>query len=390
MPRLERWPGSHSLGEIGSDSALEVLRNLLIDPIQQVRLSTLATLAKLAKTGPKPLREKAREILASAIRWDLSEASVPKSENEIEPQSLAGASKVEDAASGQIRITPDGEIVTADQVQEPVPDDGDPNSNVIESHFPKSTLEAIQAPVTDLSEETDTPLSQDELAYLSESNKGHRRRRVAVDGPNDTSMDIRLIALRVAADCPGRAIDRALASVIGNANATLRAAAFAAIAQRSETSPLSTDFIDPLLQALGDPDPFIRGYASQAVARQHPDAATHLSALLGDADAIVRSQALKAVAASTPGRAIAGFRDPSALVRKSALDSVLANGTVEDLEDGLRLCLEEGFTDCLVEARKRSDAAQDVLISVLGEENTPARQTRAALEALSSVAPSAR
>ena len=133
--------------------------------------------------------------------------------------------------------------------------------------------------------------------------------------------------------------------------------------------------------------PLIRTNTSSKFHRARLTAADHLSALLDDPDAIVRSVALKSVAASVPAKAVAGFRDDSALVRRSALESVLEHGNIADLEEGLRICLEAGWTDSLAEASKRSTEARSILISVLGEESLPRRQTRAALEAISSTSP---
>ena len=196
-----------------------------------------------------------------------------------------------------------------------------------------------------------------------------------------------MVALRIAADCPGYEIEQALAGALSGAEPGIRVAAFEAIAQRSENTPLSADLIAKLTNALGDPDPRVRGYASRALMRGSINAADHLSALLDDPDAIVRSVALKSVAASVPAKAVAGFRDDSALVRRSALESVLEHGNIADLEEGLRICLEAGWTDSLAEASKRSTEARSILISVLGEESLPRRQTRAALEAISSISP---
>ena len=134
--------------------------------------------------------------------------------------------------------------------------------------------------------------------------------------------------------------------------------------------------------ALGDPDPRVRGYASLAVVRDSSNAADHLSGLLDDPDAIVRAAALKSVAATAPDKAVAGFRDGSALVRRSALESVLEHGNIAELEEGLRICLDEGWTDSLAEASKRSPEAHSILISILAGENMTRRQTHSALDAL--------
>ena len=107
---------------------------------------------------------------------------------------------------------------------------------------------------------------------------------------------------------------------------------FEAMVRRSESIALSAESVACMSDGLADPDPLIRGFASQAIARSAPDAADRLAALLEDPDAIVRAIALKSVAASAPERAMAGFHDESELVRRSALDSVLMHANMGDLE----------------------------------------------------------
>ena len=103
----------------------------------------------------------------------------------------------------------------------------------------------------------------------------------------------------------------------------------------------------------------------------------------------MRSVALQSVAASAPDKAVAGFRDASAHVRRSALESVLEHGNIADLEEGLRICLDEGRIDSLAEASKRSIEARSILISSLAGENKTRRQTHSALEALAAAGPPA-
>ena len=387
-PQEVRIAALRSLGTIGAENSIETLRNAATDPIRQVRTSALAALAELAKQGPEPLCSEAQDVLVGAIRADLTGADAPLAiAAEAEKVSFIDASKVEDAAPRGIRITPDGEIVSMEDLPDHLNDQDDIGSNVIEGQFPQSTLRAIQTQQTALSWAADAPLSDDEPAQPSTSKPEGRRRRVAVDGPDDTSNDLRLVALRIAADCPGYEIEQALAGALSEEMPDVRVAAFEAMAQRSEKTPLSSDVISKLTNALDDPDPHIRGYASRAVAMGSNNAADHLAACLDDPDAIVRAIALKTVAASAPDVTMAGFRDDSALVRRSALESVLEFGNTSNLKEGLRICLEEGRIDSLAEAIKRSTEARSILISILAGENMTRRQTHSALEALAAAGP---
>lgn len=382
-PQEVRIAALRSLGAIGAGKSIETLRNATTDLTRQVRTSALAALAELAKESPEPLCSEAQDVLVGVIRGDFTGTDAPPAiAAEAEDVSLIEASKVEDAAPRGIHITPDGEIVSTEDLTGHHNDQGDPGSNVIEGHFPQSTLRAIQTQQTALSQAVDTSLSDDELAHPSTSRTEGRRRRIAVDGPDDTSTDLRLVALRIAADCPGHEIEQALAGALSEEKPGIRVAAFEAMAQRSENTLLSSDLILKLTNALGDPDPHIRGYASRAVAMGSTNAADHLVAYLDDPDAIVRAIALKTVAASAPDMTMAGFRDDSALVRRSALESVLEYGNMTDLEKGLRICLEEGRIDSLAEASKRSSDVRNFLTSILAGENSTRRQTHSALEAL--------
>lgn len=388
-PQEVRISALRSLGAIDSENSIETLRVAIADPIRQVRATALANLVELAKSGPEQRHAAARDILVSAIRGDVLGAIAPTASEEAGQVPFIGASKVEDVNPHGIRITRDGEIVSADDDADNANDPGGRADNVIEGHFPRSTLQAIQTPHSAHSQVTDSPLADDEPAKTATNSPKGRRRRVAVDGPDDIGADLRLVALRIAAACPGQEIEQALGGALGEDEDTVRVAAFEAMSRRSETIALSAESIACLCDGLADPDPRIRGFASQALERCSPDAADHLLALLEDPDAIVRAIALKSVAALAPEKAMTGFHDESGLVRRAALESVLGHGNLADLESGLRICVRKGWTDSLAEASKRSPEARTLMTSILTKENTTRRQTLSALEALAAAGCSA-
>jgi HEAT repeat protein len=382
-PQEVRIAALRSLSGFASDKAIETLRNAATDPARQVRTSALACLAELSKSVHEPLHRAASDVLIGAIRGDLLEAHTKTLSRDPEQEAFSGAARVEDGASRRITISRDGEIVPADDLPHPVRDEGGSGSNLIEGQFPRSTLAAVQAQATTPSGMTNAPNLSD-VARQSGSKAGSRRRRVAVDGPDDIGTDLRLIALGVAADCPGRGIEQALAEALDTGKQPLRVAAFGAVAQRSQNISLSPNLVSMLARALADPDPVIRGHASRAVGNCSPNAADQLAELLDDPDAIVRSVALKAAAPSAPDRVLAGLRDTSPLVRSAALEAVLDSGNATELEQAMRICLEENWTDSLAKARKRSAEAHRILLSALSAENLGRRQTQVALEAIAS------
>ena len=375
-----------SLAALASEQTLETLSAAVVDPVRQVRLAALAALAELARAGSPAESVSAREILVRALRGELLRAELTVSEPAGDEGPSVGASKAEEADARPIAITPDGEIVPAGELRETAPDEGQAPGDETEDSFPRSTLASIQAPATALSAANDAPLTADELAHLSDSEGSVRRRRVAVEGPEDIGTDIRLVAQSIAADCPGIEIEAALVETAEAAPPDLRAAAHAALARRAEKIRLAPDHVARLIRGLADSDPVVRGQAAQAVAKGAPDAADHLAALLGDADPVVRSVAVRAVAATRPESAVAGLRDDAPAVRRSALEALLAQGRDDHLDAGLRTCLEAGWRDSLAVACRESKNARHMLMTLLDEHRTDWQRVLVILEALAQTA----
>ncbi len=370
-PQEVRIAALRSLGAFDSEKTIATLQQAVIDPARQVRATALAALVELVKAGAEAHGPIARDILIDAIRGGITVTSGSNPPTTQEQSSLLDASKVEEGQTGQIRISSEGEIVPVENLTD----------NVTEGQFPTSTLEAIGAlaPVPSLT--TDAPDRSDQMPHS-------RRSRVAVDGPDDIAPDIQELALRIAADCPGVEIEQALAEVLDTKNSSLRAVAVEAIAKRSEKTALSAEMNAKLADALGDPDPLIRGHVARAVMASDLDVESCFAALFNDSDAIVRSIALEAVATSAPDKAIPVFRDSSARVRRSALEIVLNHGNMAQLEEALGICLELDWTDTLTEACTRSVDAHNFLLSFLAGQDISRRQTQSALVAIAAGSPS--
>ena len=358
--------------------SIEALRQCAIDRMRQVRLVAIASLADLSKGGEGDLQSIARDALVAALRGDLLATNPAPAGDLSSSDDELGASKVEGGAGGRITISRDGEILSpaADGPQ----DDGEalPGDNVIQGVFPRSTLDAIQSSATLTREETD-PEPDDERRDPSEAPRKGKRRRVAVDGPDDVAGDIPLIALRVAADCPGAEVDAALRDAFLSADQR-RPVAAEAIARRSEVLALSSALLSHVTAALEDEDPVVRGHAAAAVLRSASDAADRLRPLLDDPDAVIRALALRAV--STAEAARAGLADSSLLVRRAALDILLKDAEETELNRGLATALSGGWSDSLADACGRSAAARRHLLGVLGAEAVERRAALVALEAL--------
>lgn len=410
-PLEPRIAALRSLGRIESEAALDVLRTAIIDPLRQIRMAALAAIAERATSQTDVDRSVATAVLAAAMQGQMlspddEAATQPGGPFQADGSSVA-MSKTEGDRSPRIRISPDGEIIsnTEDEVTE-VAVTGSAKS------FPKSTLDAIQVisqnPNEDVSNEDDDtaessaqpglesgPASEDEFVDIppeaADFNKKSRRRRVSVDGPDNFAADIQLVATIMAGTCPGSEVEAALAVVATSNDAELRTVAFEAIAKRAETLPISAELLLQLTTALAQEDPVIRGHAARAIAGSDADVSREvLSPYLDDPDPIVRSIALQSVVALRPEKANRGLRDESAIVRRAALEGLLGHGDGNDLERGLRICLEHNRIDSLSEACRSDGTAFGRLVDILedhtlnGSQSLSRNQLQTLLEALAS------
>ena len=360
-----------ALGKVGSSDVLETLLPLCADRVRQLRAAALSALAETATAGDDQSKPAAAGFLAGAIRGALTYESSALSETEPgpEPGSSAdlGVSKAEQDGPTHLHITPDGEIV---QTEEPPDSKG----------FPKSTLESIET-----LPRGDTPAgvaSDDGSDRSRPSRQAGKRRRVAVDGPSKFGRDIRLVALRVAAGCPGAEIEDAIVESLEDDNLEIRRAAFAALAERCENGTGGVNRTLIFGATLSDSDAFLRSDAARVISATQRNAPEQLTSCLGDSDPTVRSIALKCVASETPSLAIDGLEDRSSLVRSTALDAVLEQGSEKEIEIAIRTCLQQSWTHGLSRATMQSAAAWEMLQSLLADRSIPSHEARTGLQAL--------
>ena len=388
-----------ALKDLPMDAVVTVLQSCVTDSTRQIRAAALASLAVLSKSGEETLAQSARAALVSAISGDYA---TEESRNPLPPvgeETNLEASKVEDMAARRLTISRDGEILSEEEVQaqrargeaiEKAVESGElesredlenDSSNVIDVAFPKSTLAAIQTIATDSGDRIVSPRSGD--APNAPAGKGGKaKRRVPVDGPDNFALDLRLVALRVAASCPGDDIEAAFCQAAETGVLALRIAAYATLVQRAEVLPLSERLVPVLIKGLRDENPLIRGYAVQAIGTCAPQGQKELEALLGDPDALVRATALRVVAALPDGQVFAALRDESSFVRQVALERVIAQGMPEDLTQTISILLTEGLSSDLAEACRQSSAARTLLVTALAAEDLARKEILAGLEAI--------
>ncbi len=378
-----------SLAETGTPEAVATLRAAAVDAVRQVRLAALAAAAALTRAVAGDARGPARDLLIDAVRGRLRTG---ESTGDADVNQNAFGS--EPGASGPLAITPEGGIVAPGASAGGGTDDAGGEAG--ERPYPLSTLEAIQATGLELRSGEDPVSPSGERLLKPSSHRpprpsgggapspapgaGARRRRVPVEGVDDVAVDIRLAAVRLAADCVADGIDESLAEAAESTTSELRAAAFEAIAQRAAAMPLSPVLRTVLARSLGCDDPRVRCAAARGLAGA--DAAGDLAPLLDDADASVRAAAVTAVAAVHPARVVTGVRDPSPLVRRAAVDAAVAAGEDRFLEDGLRALVDGGWADSLMDACARHNDVAQRLIGMLSASEVSRPRLRTILEAL--------
>lgn len=388
-----------SLKDLPLDPVIEVLRTCVSDTTRQIRASALTSLAALSKGPQEEIAQSARAALVGAISGQFATEETEEAVQPVGEEASVEASKVEDIASQRITISQDGEILSEEdiraqrargeelekaeraQAEESVESVQREESNVIDVTFPRSTLAAIQIISTDREDRIVSPRSGD-APNPSSRKGGKHKRRVAVDGPDNFALDLRLVALRVAADCRGEDLEQAFCKAAETGDLTLRIAAYGTLVQRSEVLPLSECLLLVLIKGLSDESPLIRGYAAQALGKCPPHGEKELEALLDDKDVVVRAAALRAIASLPTERVLAALRDDSSFVRQAALDRALAGGASEDLDQSVTILLEEGFSSNLAEACRQSPEARKFLFTALGAENLARKPTLAGLEAI--------
>lgn len=358
-PLEARLAGCASLGSLATPGAVAFLAEAAGDPVQQVRAAALAGIADAAKRGSI----EAIDILAAAVAGDLVRLE-PLSEMELEEDAPdAAAPKVEDRPGG-IKISADGDIIEVEASEPP----SEP-----EPAFHRSTLDAIMATANV------TPARGDGAAI------DVQKKRVAVAGPADIAADARLVAIRVAATCPGEPIEDALcAAATGAENPAVRFSATEALATRLRASLDDPDKpYQALRRNLGDDDPRLRGAAAQGLAASgDPSAADWLAPSLADPDALVRAAAVSAVGPRDAATRLASLSDPNDAVRRVALGCLVDRGDFQELETALRTLLAEGYVTTLGEACMRSATISDIALARLVEQELPRRDALALLNAL--------
>ncbi|MEO1248407.1 MAG: HEAT repeat domain-containing protein [Pseudomonadota bacterium] len=356
-PQEVRVDALRGLATFDDSVALDTLASMIIDPTRQVRLAALTSLAAIARSEQAELANAATDFLCQAMNGAI-QAPMRDGQGSDDGSDDLAAPKMEGTPSGRITITPDGDIVDADD-------------DAMEEAEATSTLNAIQS---------SAPVEQPQP---------HKKRgkRVAVDGPNDVSTDIRVLAYGVAGDNHSDVVALALAQGVQSSETQLRTAVFDAIARRADGMALESQLVQAAISALADEDPFIRGKAAHAVAKGAADPGSLLGGLARDSDAIVRAIAVGELAQRDSEIAIQAMQDPSPLVRGTALDALISSKDTDALADGVAGALVIGATDTLCNAADRSPVGRDALLACLSDTDRSTKDRMIALQAIADTDP---
>ena len=371
-----------AIGAIGSGGAVDALRAAAADPVRQVRLAALATMGELARMASGDVRRRARQTLIDAVR------NGPRSAGD--PAATKGTGAPRSLRDAKIERSP-AERATAPSEEESDPGDPSeprtrgvtgPGAGAGGPSYPRSTLEAIRPPSPAAIGEAHAVTPAHDSAQWSRHDGLVRPRRVPVEGCDDIVADIRLAAIRIVAECPGDGVEGALGEAAETGNPGERVAALEAIARRAASRSLSPELVATLVRFLRHDDSPVRVAAARAIAASANGAHRTLAPLIADSDPGVRAVAIAAVAEARPELVEAGFGDASPLVRRTAVDAAATHGHAAVLQEGLRIVVNGGWSDTLIDACRRCPDASRLVLPMLDAPDCPRRVILMILDAL--------
>lgn len=356
-PLEARLAAVTALAEMSDISATERLITLLGNETQQVRTVALTQLAGRCRAGDTT----AGQALAMAMDGTLLSPDRAVVVHDAETGPDLAMSKTDEAPRGHLHISRDGDIVETD------PDDTN-DINVVTL----STLDAIQL--------SRLPDAEPALAEVTpEESAPKRRHRRAVEGPETVADDLRFLALGIAGDAPGIAIEAAAIEAVQSKDDALRLAAYRALLKRAEADRNGAQNTGLARNGLADENPAIRSTSAQILALS-PGNSVALEAFLEDPDALVRAVAVRH--AATNEHALVALEDPALVVREAALAKVLAEGQ-DDLASAVFDALSRAERiDTLADACCKSDLVLNRSIQALAGSDVTPKQAHVLLEAL--------
>ncbi len=332
-----------SLGGHRDPSVTGILRDLLSDRSQQLRLVALHEIKSHAQNGDRL----ALTCLAQAVDGSLLDEGDAVQPLETEAAADVGMQKEE--TSGHLRISEDGEILR----------DGDSDDTDAGS----STLASLQLATPDFE------------AKSNGNKRKSKRRRVAIEGPDAVGEDLSCVAMDAAAGLVSLQVANAVLSQINAPQDRVRIAAWRAL-----TAGFSTclEVAQAAPMALCDAQPEVRRYAL-AVLIGTGQIDKYIQQALEDSDTLVRADAV----AQLRGKRLLDFvTDPAVAVRHAALLVVLNCGDAELVTQAIALVLDSARVDTIAWGLQRSAQMRREALSRLSNDAASGRDHFVILDAL--------
>lgn len=313
----------------------EVLAGLLSNPAQQVRTTVLIALKARAAAG----ETLAEATLAEAISGTLlaPDAAVPLRVPQADGPDMT-VPKDGDTGPRRIRISRTGDILE--------------DSQDMPSREPaNSTLSGILAPglPPDLaSEHAEDTLAED----TPEEAPGKRRKRRPVEGPDAISAALSVEAVQTCGTLPLASVEAACLDALAGMEPPGRQAVWRALAAR--TGSPGAGLRAAAETHARDDDPVIR-FAALQIRAQTGLGPEDVAAAMADPDALIRVAGLAHLGLAD---ALAHLADPALVVRQSAVDRVLDDGTEEMVRHMATRLAEAERADTLAHALARSRIAR--------------------------------
>ncbi|MEM1429851.1 MAG: HEAT repeat domain-containing protein [Pseudomonadota bacterium] len=344
-----RIAAAQALAEADPGPSTDALCGLLASPSSQVRTVGLLHVHRRALSGDAD----AGTTLARAIEGTLLDGEADSARRPAPAPDMA-MPKGEGAGRQKIRITPEGEIVPADETNGAPPE--------------TSTLSAI------IGGAEDHPGPEGSPAAPAQS------KRRAIEGPDGASAALVREALQIGGALPDERVLAVTLSRAAGPDSDLRRIAWTALAGAACTrSAPQTERLSVAAQAaLGADDPLVRHAAFRVCIGAGAVSEATLAAALTDEDALVRCEA---VGLLTPERALDHLADPSPSVRRAVV-ARLARGPRALVSDALTRLLERERVGTLADMVSDTAMAQEEALSRLGETGLAAKPALILLEAL--------
>ncbi len=340
-----------SLEAIEPAIPIDTLGAILSNPAQQVRAAVLVVLANRARSGDTDAQNMIAEAIAGTFLAAEDADRLSPADTEAHDAAMP---KGEDGGRRRIRITPEGEIVDANDDRE--------------EEATQSTLDAILK---------DHSVEQDAAEDTPEESAPKRRKRRAVEGPDEISDALSLEAIRCSQALVAEPIQAALLERACNGNDELRRSAWKTLADSCNAVEPDAELCAAATATARDPDPVVR-MAVFRIRTARQDNPQIIGDALQDDDALIRAAAVEFL---PPNQAIDQLSDMVLAVRRAALKRVVLADDPDLMEAATERLVHVERSDTLCELMSASTLASAKAASMLSKGSLPPRKALVLLTA---------